>query len=276
MKIGFVTDGNADLPAEYAAAHQVEVVPPLVIIAGRELVEGVDIGRAEFYEKLPGFDPPATTAAPAPSDFTAAYERQLGRGFEHVVAITTSAKLSAIYNNANVGAESLRDNVTVIDGAQLTCGLGYLVMTALEASAKGGTPRHVRNALLAEHSKIHVTAMLDTLEAARRSGRVSWLQAGVSMMLGMRMFLEVRDGTLERAGGVRTRPKGVEELARRINALGRLRRLTVLHTGAAAEAEQVAGMVSVPVAEGIRVDYVATAIGTHVGPNGLGFAAQQE
>jgi DegV family protein with EDD domain len=274
MKIGLVTDGNADLPPGYAAEHQVEVVPPLVVIDGRELVDGVDIRREDFYAQLPTFDPPATTAAPAPSDFTAAYQRQLGRGFEHVVAITTSAKLSAIYSNANVGAESLRDSVTVIDGAHLSCGLGYLVMAAVEASAKGGTPRHVRNAVLAEHGKIHLTAMLDTLEAVRRSGRVSWLQAGVTMALGVRMFLEVRDGGLERAGGVRTREKGLEELARRIDALGPLRRLTILHTGAT-DAQDLAGMVRAPVAEDVRVALVSPAVGTHVGPNGLGFAAQR-
>ncbi|TAK13363.1 MAG: DegV family protein [Anaerolineae bacterium] len=275
MKIGFVTDGNADLPAEYAAAHQIEVVPALVIINGKELVDGVDISRPDYYEKLPTFDPPATTAAPAPSSFTAAYQRQLARGMEHVVAITTSSKLSAIYSNATVGAEALRDQVTVIDSLTLTRGLGYMVMAAVESAANGGTPRHVRNALLAVAPKIHVTAMLNTLDAARRSGRVSWLQAGVGDLLNLKVFLEVREGLLERAGAVRTRSKAISALATRINSLGPLRRLLVLHTGAVEDAKAVAGMVTVPVAEGIDVDYITAAIGTHVGAKGLGFAAQQ-
>ncbi len=276
MKIGIVTDGNADLPAEYLAAHKIEVVPAIVIIDGKELIDGVDITRPEYYEKLPTFDPPATTAAPAPSAFTAAYERQLASGFEHVVAITTSSRLSAIYSNACLAAENLRDNVTVLDSLTLTRGLGYHVMAAIEACANGGTPRHVRNALLAIASKVHVTAMLDTLDAARRSGRVSSLQAGVGDFLNLKVFLEVRDGLLERAGAVRTRSKALTAMATRINALGPLKRLIILHTGAIEDARKVAEMITVPVEEPIDVDYLTAAIGTHVGVGGLGYAAQQQ
>lgn len=276
MKIGFVTDGNADLPAGFAEAHQVEIVPAIVIIDGKELVDGVDITRPDYYAKLPTFDPPATTAAPAPSAFTAAFQRQLARGYEHVVALTTSSKLSAIYSNACLGAETLRDNVTVIDSGTLTRGLGYIVMHAIEMSANGGTPRHVRNAVLSILPKIHVTAMLETLDAARRSGRVSWLQAGVGDFLNLKVFLEVREGLLERAGAVRTRKKALNELATRINALGPLKKLIILHTGAVEDANMVAEMITSPVAEAIDVDYLTAAIGTHVGVGGMGFAAWQE
>jgi fatty acid-binding protein DegV len=86
-------------------------------------------------------------------------------------------------------------------------------------------------------------------------------------------LIELRYGIVRRLGQARTRLQGIKRLVEMLNSYGPLERLAVLHTNAESAAwqlwEDVRPMVAVPP---LLVN-VTTAIGTHVGPNGLGFVA---
>jgi fatty acid-binding protein DegV len=83
----------------------------------------------------------------------------------------------------------------------------------------------------------------------------------------------LRYGVVERLGQARTRLQGVERLVDMLNSWGRLERLAVLHTNAESAAWQLLERVRSKVAVPPLLVNVTTAIGTHVGPNGLGFVA---
>ena len=74
-------------------------------------------------------------------------------------------------------------------------------------------------------------------------------------------------------GEARTKKKGKERLAEMLHNLGPLERLAVLHSNAEEEARQFLADLHLSVAENPLVVNVTTVIGTHVGPQGLGFAA---
>ena len=61
-------------------------------------------------------------------------------------------------------------------------------------------------------SRIRVIAMLNTLEYARRSGRLSWAQASVGQVLQLKPFITLRNGVLTRHGEARSRQKGIQRL----------------------------------------------------------------
>jgi fatty acid-binding protein DegV len=64
MNIAIVTDSTADLPADLCDKYRIHVVPNLVIIDGQTLVDGIDISRDEFYQRLPAMkDSPTTSTA---------------------------------------------------------------------------------------------------------------------------------------------------------------------------------------------------------------------
>ena len=50
--IGFVTDSNAQLPAELVDRYAVEVVPLIVTVDGTPYLEGVDIDADGFYARF--------------------------------------------------------------------------------------------------------------------------------------------------------------------------------------------------------------------------------
>ena len=74
-------------------------------------------------------------------------------------------------------------------------------------------------------------------------------------------------------GQERTRKKGVARLVEILRNLGPLERLAILHTNAELEAQKIIAELSAQLPFIPLSINVTTVIGSHVGPNGLGFAA---
>jgi DegV family protein with EDD domain len=272
-EIALVTDSTADIPADVLEACSLEVVPAILVMNGQSLQDGAQVSRQEFYERLPEIMPPPTTAAPASGIFGATYEKLLQQGAQYVISVHAASQLSGIYNAASVAAQSFGERVHVIDSGMVTLGLGFQALAALEAIRQGAALAGVLARMEDVRRRARVIAMLNTLEYVRRSGRVSWAKASLGALLNLKLFVELREGIVHRTGEARTRKKAIERLVQMLHAFGPLEQLAVLHTNAEEDARQLAEMLAPEMPHTPRVVNVTTVIGTHVGPNALGFAA---
>ncbi len=273
MKIGLVTDSTADIPMEVQGQYGIEVVPALINIGGRSYEDGREITREEFYTRLPGLKPPPTTSAPSVGAFQVKYEKLLREGAERVVSIHAANSLSGIFNAARLAAQEFGERVKVLDSEQLSLGIGFQVLAAAEGIARGAVMDEILSIVETVRQRVRVVALLESLEYIRRSGRVSWAKALIGSLLHIQPLVELRYGIVHRLGQARTRLQGVARLTEALNSFGPLGRLAVLHTNAEAAARPLLEEVKARVPVMPFVVNVTTAIGTHVGPNGLGFAA---
>lgn len=273
MKIAFVSDSTTDIPAELAARHGIEVVPSIVNIRERSYLDGIELSREEFYTMLPAINPPPTTSAPSVGNFEERYEKLLQAGAEHIFSIHTAAALSGIYNAARLAANAFDGRVTVFDTEQLSLGAGLQVLAAVETAQQGGSIEQVGAAVESARKRARVACLLSSMEYIRRSGRVSWTKAMLGSLLNLQPLIELRFGRVIRLGQVRIRKQGVHRLLEVLNSWGPTERLAVLHTNAEQSARQLFEQVKNKAATVPLLVNVTTAIGTHVGPNGLGFAA---
>ena len=177
MKIGIVTDSTCDIPAYIAGQYQIEVVPSILIIDGKEYADGKGISRDDFYNKLPSFQTPPTTAAPSIGEFSTRYDALLTRGCDHIISIHAAEQLTTIINSARQAAQDFPNKITVIDSGSLTLGFGFQAIAAAEA-AEDGLQAAV-NAIQSTRERLKVYAALDTMEYLRRSGRVPGAVAGL-------------------------------------------------------------------------------------------------
>jgi hypothetical protein len=67
MKLGIVTDSTCDIPQFLVEQHELEVIPCILVIDGKEYVDGKDITREEFYKQLPSPQPPPLRLATFPA-----------------------------------------------------------------------------------------------------------------------------------------------------------------------------------------------------------------
>jgi DegV family protein with EDD domain len=272
MKIGFVTDSTSDIPANLAEQYGIEIVPAMVNINGRSYMDGLDISRDEFYTRLPGLTQLPTTSAPSVGSFQERYEKLLEAGVDSIFSLHPPNDLSGIFNAARLAAQPFAQHIKVLDSGQVSLGLGYQVILAAEAAAQGAIQDEVVTLVESVRKRVRVTALLDTIDYVRRSGRVSWAAAMIGGVLRLHPLIELRYGIVHRLGQARTRLQGIKRLVEMLNSWGALERLAVLHTNAESAARQLMEDVKSKVDVPPLLVNVTTAIGTHVGPNGLGFA----
>jgi len=275
MKLGIVTDSTCDLPVYYLEQYQIEVVPSILILEGKEIADGIAISRDEFYKRLPDFKIHPTTAAPSIGEFANRYQKLLDAGCDHVISIHAAGSLTSMVSAAQQAAREFLNRVIVVDGLSLSLGLGFQVLAAAESTESG-----LEAALAAVEStrrRLRVFAALDTMEYVRRSGRVPAAITLLGSLLNIKPIIELADGEVKTMSAVRTTKQANARMMSLMRQVGSLERLAILHTSAEARAreflDQLMKEMNRSLPRDILMVNVTTVIGAHVGPNGLGFAA---
>ena len=277
MKIGFVTDSTCDLPGYLVEQYELEVIPCILVLDGKEYRDGIDITREEFYRRLPTLPASTsiTTAAPSIGEFASRYDSLLSQGCDHILSVHAAESLTSIIDSARQAAQEFGEKITVIDSTSLTLGLGFQVLAAIEAAELGF--QAALEAIDSTRKRLDIYAALSTMENLKRSGRVPAVVARLGSLLSIKPIIKFRDGEVKAAGAVRTAGQGNEKIFDLLQQEGTMERLAILHTGAEARAKEFLNMVMQRASQSVPRDIlmvnVTTVIGTHVGPNGLGFAA---
>lgn len=275
MKLGIVTDSTSDLPNYLIEQYGIEVIPTILILDGKEYADGQGISRDDFYKRLPSLRTPPTTAAPSIGDFAARYDSLLARGCDQVLSIHPAGGLTTIINSARQAAQDFPGKIIVLDSGSLSLGLGFQALAAAEA-AEDGLQASLK-AIESTRKRLKVYAALDTMENLKRSGRVPGAVAALGGLLSIKPLIELLDGEVKAIGAVRTTKQADERMLDFLLQRGGLERLAILHTGAEARAKEFLNAVMQKASQSVPRDMlmvnVTTVIGTHVGPNGLGFAA---
>lgn len=274
MSIKIVTDSTCDLPAELVARYDVVVVPAYVNIGQKSYLDGVELSRREFYDNLATYDPYPTTAAPAAGMFAEVYEKLTAAGATAIISIHISETLSSIINSAREGVKLARTvPVTVFDSQQLSMGLGFQVLAAVQATADIAAVEEVVVLLEQLRTRTHIFCLLDSLDAVQRGGRISWLQMGVGNLLKIKPIVHVYKGEVMLADRVRTRKKAMPKLIEHIAAQGKLEQLALLNTNSP-DLSQLTELLQAITPAGLTPlqGTACPAIGVHVGAGAIALA----
>jgi len=267
-----VTDSTADIPIDTAESLNISVIPAVLTLDGETYLDGLDISRAEFYQRMPDLRTPPTTAVPSVLVFEETYQRLFESGVERILSIHLSSYLSGMVNTAKQAALNFDDRVKVFDSSQLSLGVGFQAIEAAQSVMKGLVFDQVVSTAKRFRERAYVIALIDRLEFMRRSGRVTWLRANIGDFLQIKQLVEVKDGLVNALTRTRTYTKAVEQLISIASTWKNIERLAVLHSGAPERAEelteQVVGMCPNP----LMIVDITTTIGVHVGPGCVGLA----
>lgn len=272
-----VTDSTAALPAGLPERLGVLVVPLQVELGGRSGLEGVDISPRDVAAAL-GRHEVVSTSQPGPAAFAAAFAELAAQGATDVVAVHLSSRLSGTCDAARMAArvstqEGLR--VEIVDSRSATMGLGFVVLAAVRAAERGASALEVAAAAREAVQQIDTFYCLDTLEHARRGGRVRATQALVGAALAVKPILQVVDGAIEPLERVRTAGRALQRLEDLAvdRAAGERVEVAVHHLAAADRADTLASRLDDRLAsrlDEMTVTEVGAVIGAHGGPGLIG------
>jgi len=262
-----VTDSTADLPDEWRARFDIEVVPLKVLFGTETFRDRVDMTDAEFFRRLAGATSLPTTSAPSPGEFAQLYQR-LAQDHEACVSIHIGAQLSATAEAARVGAQAVDGfRVEVIDSETVTMPMAFLCRVAAESASLEEAVANVK----ARVPKCRVLALLDTLRYLEMGGRLSRAQAVIGTMLDLKPILLVKDREIKPVDRVRTKSRAIGRMVEHFVADGPVECVGVMHAQSPDEAERIAASVreAVPGIE-VVIGQIGCVLGTHVGPKAVG------
>ncbi len=274
-EIRIVTDTTASLPAGYAAAHAVEVVPQVVLFGEESFLEEVQLSYAEFIRRLKASAQLPTTSAPLPGEFVKAYQRQLAAA-QTVISIHPSGEVSGTVRSAlTAKTDSLpQADIRVLDTRTVAGNLGTLVQLAVGWAESGLSADDIVNRVQAMIPRGRTYFLVATLEYLQKGGRIGGASALIGGVLQIKPLLALKSGRVELWERIRTHHRALERLKELVVEQcppSPEAHLCVMHAGDLPEAERLAGDLksALGVVE-VPLYGVGAAITTHAGPGTLG------
>lgn len=277
MALRILVDSTFDFTEEQLSQLGVETVRLRVHFGGDEYIDGVSITPRLFYERLVESDTLPTTSQATPADFAEHFERMTANG-DGVLALTISSALSGTYQSAVIAAADFPGRVRVVDTLNVTMGAQILARYALRLANAGMGLDEAAAAVEEARSRVHLIALLDTLEYLKRGGRISSAAALAGGILSIKPVITIRDGAVAVIGKARGSKNGSNLLSQMIakHGVDFSMPYTLGYTGLSDamllkyrddSAHLWAGRT-----DNLPVMTIGSVVGTHAGPGAIGVA----
>lgn len=195
--IGIITDSHSGITQEEAKQLGIWVLPMPFYIDGECYLEGINLTREEFFEKLEGGSAIATSQ-PSPADVCDVWDWAL-KEFEKVLYLPLSSGLSGSCETAMALArdEQYEGKILVVDHGQISTPLHQMVLDTLELIEKGYSAEQIKEILESGKDRMMIYIGVETLEYLKRGGRVTPAAAAIGSVLNIKPVLKLETGKLD-------------------------------------------------------------------------------
>ena len=274
--VAVVTDSTSSLNPADAARADISIIPLQVVIGEisrpesevqpREVAKALRDGR------------PVSTSRPAREVIEKTYVELAGAGYDAIVSVHLSRKISGTCGAAQVAAASVDIPIDVVDSMTLAMAAGYAALTGAEAARAGAAPDAVASAVRRRAAASTTYFYVDSLEYLRRGGRIGMAAAMLGSALAVKPLLTVAEGEIRPYERVRTQSKALTRLwelslaaLERAASTHGLADVAVHHLDNPDGAQRLVDRLSGRVQVGeIVISEVSAVLGVHVGPGTLG------
>jgi len=272
--IKIITDTTSGLPLELAQAHDIPVLPQIIIFGEETYRDDTEMDTRMFLQKLRASPTLPKTAAPPPALYNPIFERLLAEGYRTIICLHPSSELSGTVRSALTAAQDFPGaDIRVVDTRTVAAPLATVVLLAARWAREGVDADTIIARVQDMLARQRVYFVVDTLEYLHRGGRIGGAQALLGGLLQVKPILTLRDGRVEPFEQQRTQKRALsrlQELVLEECPSTPESYLAVMHADAEATARELAadfsaqlGIPDIPIYE------LPPAIVTHAGPGVL-------
>lgn len=219
-KIKIITDSTADLPREIIEKYDIEILPLLVNINGKQYLDGIDMKTSELLGLMDEKKIFPTTSQVTPQRFYECFKKYLDDGCK-IVSIIMSSKMSGTYQSACIAKEMLNsEDIVIIDSLNVTSGLGVLVIKACKLKEEGKSIKEIEEKIVEIIPHIKSALAFESLDNLVKGGRLSKTAGTIGNLLGIKLILDVKDGEMHIMDKVRGSKKAVKVILDYLNEKG--------------------------------------------------------
>jgi DegV family protein with EDD domain len=276
-KVAVVTDSTAYLSDDLVSAYGITVVPLYVIWGDESLLDNVDIGPQEFYERLSTAEVMPSTSQPTIQSFADTFSKLHAQGYD-ILTVVISSALSGTLDSAIQAKKMVPDaNINLIDSQVTSLPLAYMALAAARAAKRGASLEECTKIVETVCDHTQVFFAVDTLEFLHRGGRIGGASRFLGTALDLKPILLLEDGKIEALEKVRTtkraRSRLVELVEEAVSDKTPINFIGVVH---AASEESASNFLKDTEAKfnphELMLSTLSPVIGTHTGPGTIGIA----
>jgi len=275
--VKIISDSTCDLSKDLLEKYDVSILPLHVVLGEKECEDGVEISPDEIYRWSDENGVTPKTSAPA-LDKTMKLLKPFVDDGREVVCFSISEDMSTTANVMRLAAEELNAGnlVTVIDSANLSTGIGLLVIEAAIMAQEGKKASEIAAGIEELKPLVRSSFVVDTLTYLYRGGRCSGLAALAGGVLKLHPKIVVESGKMQPAKKYRGKiDKVILEYVKEMEAdlkASKRDRVFITHSGCADETIEMvrAYLKNLNIFDEILVTRAGGVISSHCGPGTLG------
>ena len=196
MGVKIFSDSTCDLSEELIKKYEITIIPLCIIMGDKSYYDGEGLGQKEIFKWADENKTTPKTAAITTERLEEAVKPVLDAGDE-IVLFTISSGMSSTYNLASIYAEEGGNGrMHVIDSANLSTGIGLLVIKAAEMAAAGKGASEIVKEIGELIPRVRASFVIDTLTYLSRGGRCSSVTALLAGTLKLHPEIVVKDGAM--------------------------------------------------------------------------------
>ena len=195
-KIAILTDSASDITPDMIEGLDVTVIPIRLKIGENNYKDGVNLSKKEFWHKLLTEKVVPKTAQPSPAEFRDYYEELFNKGYEKIISIHISSKMSGTQQVAKVAREMLKreQDIVIVDSKSVTFGQAYQVLEAAKMIKTGVKLEDILTRLYEIADKMKVYFAVSDLTYLEKGGRIGRASSVIGNLLKLRPVLKLEDG----------------------------------------------------------------------------------
>lgn len=275
--IKIISDSTCDLSKDILEKYDVDILPLHIILDDEEYLDGKNITPEEIYRWADEHATTPKTSAPALEDAINLMKPYIDCGDE-LICFSISNSMSSSGQVMMMAAEELEasNRVHVIDSANLSTGIGLLVVEAAILAKEGKRAAEIVQTIEEYKPYVRASFVVDTLVYLHGGGRCSGVAALVGGALKLHPQIVVEQGAMHPAkkyrGKIKTAVlsyvKDQEEGLRR----AKKDRIFITHSGCDVQivGEVRAYLESLGIFDEIIETRAGGVISSHCGPGTLG------
>lgn len=195
--VKIISDSTCDLSPELIAKYDIDILPLHILLGEDEYEDGKNITPEQIYSWSDENKTTPKTSAPALTDAIEFFKQYIDEGRE-IVCFSISSSMSTSGNVMRIAAEELEaeDRITVIDSANLSTGIGLLVIEAAIMAQNNHTVEEIVSAIEALKPNVRASFVVDTLTYLYRGGRCNAVSAMAGGVLKLHPKIVVENGAM--------------------------------------------------------------------------------
>ena len=195
--VKIISDSTCDLSPELIAKYDIDILPLHILLGEDEYEDGKNITPEQIYSWSVENKTTPKTSAPALTDAIELFKPYIDEGRE-IVCFSISSSMSTSGNVMRIAAEELEaeDCITVIDSANLSTGIGLLVIEAAIMAQNNHTVEEIVSAIEALKPNVRASFVVDTLTYLYRGGRCNAVSAMAGGVLKLHPKIVVENGAM--------------------------------------------------------------------------------